>query len=305
MRRSTFLLLIAGLAITPVLDRGQAPDLPLALPLKAGSVRFAVIGDSGTGKIEQYQVGEQMARYHAIFPFDFVTMLGDNIYGSKTPADYKQKFEEPYKSLLDSGVKFYAALGNHDDPNSRFYKPFNMDGRRYYSFKKGNVTFFALDSNYMDPDQITWLAEQLSESDSAWKICYFHHPFYTHARFHGADVDLRAKLEPLFIKAGVNVVLTGHQHVYERIKPQKGIYYFVLGNAGELRYHDLQPSPDTIKGFDTDRDFMLMEIAGDDLYFQAISRTGETVDSGVLPRQAKPTSTSHNQSLEVRAYAAH
>jgi hypothetical protein len=305
MGRSTFLLLIAGLAVFPVMDQGQAPALQLTLPLKPGSVRFAVIGDSGTGKSEQYQVGEQMARYHATFPFDFVTMLGDNIYGSKTPADYKQKFEDPYKPLLDSGVKFYASLGNHDDPNARFYKPFNMDGRRYYSFKKGNVTFFALDSNYMDPDQITWLAEQLSESDSAWKICYFHHPFYTHARFHGADIDLRAKIEPLFIKAGVNVVLTGHQHVYERIKPQKGIYYFVLGNAGELRYHDLQPSPDTIKGFDTDRDFMLMEIAGDGLYFQTISRTGETVDSGVLPRQTKPASTSHNQSLEVQAYAAH
>jgi len=305
MRRSTFLLLIAGLAVFPVLDQGQAPALQLTLPLKPGSVRFAVIGDSGTGKSEQYQVGEQMARFHATFPFDFVTMLGDNIYGSKTPADYKQKFEDPYKPLLDSGVKFYASLGNHDDPNARFYKPFNMDGHRYYSFKKGNVTFLALDSNYMDPDQITWLAEQLSESDSAWKICYFHHPFYTHARFHGADIDLRAKIEPLFIRAGVNAVLTGHQHVYERIKPQKGIYYFVLGNAGELRYHDLQPSPDTIKGFDTDRDFMLMEIAGDDLYFQTISRTGETVDSGVLPRQTKPAGTSHNQSLEVLAYAAH
>jgi hypothetical protein len=304
MRRSTFLLLIAGLAITPVLDRGQAPAPQLTLPLKPGSVRFAIIGDSGTGESEQYQVGEQMARYHEIFPFDFVLMLGDNIYGSKTPADYKRKFEDPYKPLLDGGVKFYASLGNHDDPNSRFYKPFNMDGRRYYSFKKGNAEFFALDSNYMDPDQMTWLAEQLSESTSAWKICYFHHPFYTHARFHGADVDLRAKIEPLLIKAGVNLVLTGHQHVYERIKPQNGIYYFVLGNAGELRYHDLRPSPDTIKGFDTDRDFMLMEIAGDDLNFQTISRTGETVDAGVLPRQPKPASASHNQSVGVLAYSA-
>jgi hypothetical protein len=117
-------------------------------------------------------------------------------------------------------------------------------------------------------------------------------------------VDLRAKIEPLFVKAGVNVVLTGHQHVYERIKPQNGIYYFVLGNAGELRYHDLRPSPDTIKGFDTDRDFMLMEIAGDDLYFQTISRTGETVDTGELSRQPKPASGSDSETLKVLAYAA-
>jgi hypothetical protein len=304
MRRSTLQLMLAGLAATVVMVCGQAPALDLRLPLKPGSVRFAVIGDSGTGKSEQYEVGQEMAQYHAVFPFDFVTMLGDNIYGSKSAADFKRKFEDPYKSLLDNGVKFYASLGNHDDPNERFYKPFNMDGHRYYSFKKGNATFFALDSNYMDPDQITWLAEQLSESTSAWKICYFHHPFYTHARFHGADVDLRTKIEPLFIKAGVNVVLAGHQHVYERIKPQNGIYYLVLGNAGELRYHDLRPSPDTIKGFDTDRDFMLMEIAGDELYFQTISRTGETVDAGVLTKQTKPPSASNNQSPGLPAYAA-
>ncbi len=289
MRRFTFLLVLAGLAARVAIDGGQAPVLPLKLPLKPNSVRFAVIGDSGTGEKEQYQVGQQMANYHASFPFDFVLMLGDNIYGSQTPADYKRKFEDPYKPLLDAGVKFYAALGNHDDPNQRFYKPFNMGGRRYYNFKKGNAMFFALDSNYMDPPQLTWLTMQLSQSDSAWNICYFHHPLYTHAKFHGADVDLRTRIEPLFRQSGVNVVLAGHQHVYERIKPQYGIYYFVLGNAGELRFHDLQPSPDTIKGFDTDRTFMLVEIAGDEFNFQTISRTGETVDAGVLPRQPRPT----------------
>jgi hypothetical protein len=101
-------------------------------------------------------------------------------------------------------------------------------------------------------------------------------------------VDLRTRLEPLLIKAGVNVVLAGHQHVYERVKPQNGIYYFVLGNSGELRIHDLRPSPDTIKGFDTDRSFMLVEIAGNDFHFQTISRTGETVDAGILIKQPRP-----------------
>lgn len=288
MRRCTFLSILASLALT----LGQAPAPELKLPLASNSVRFAVIGDSGTGEKAQYEVGEQMARYHTSFPFDFVIMLGDNIYGSQTPADMKHKFEDPYKTLLDAGVKFYASLGNHDDPNQRFYKPFNMGGQRYYSFKKGNVNFLALDSNYMDPPQLDWITTQLSQSGSAWNICYFHHPLYTHAKFHGADVDLRTRIEPLFEKAGVNVVLAGHQHVYERIKPQKGIYYFVLGNAGELRFHDLRPSPDTIKGFDTDRSFMLVEIAGDTFNFQTISRTGETVDSGVLPKQPKPNQAS-------------
>ncbi len=64
-------------------------------------------------------------------------MLGDNMYGSESPADFVRKFERPYKPLLDAGIKFYAALGNHDEPSQRFYKPFNMDGKRFYTFKKG------------------------------------------------------------------------------------------------------------------------------------------------------------------------
>jgi len=255
------------------------------LPLKPNSIRFAVIGDMGTGGKEQYEVARQMELSREKAGFDFVTTLGDNIYGGESPAELKKKFEDPYKSLLDAGVKFYASLGNHDNPNQRYYKPFNMGEKRYYSFKRGNAEFFALDSNYMDPQQLDWLNKALHDSSAAWKICYFHHPLYSDARFHGPDTDLRARLEPIFQSSGVRVVLSGHEHVYERVKPHNGIYYFVLGNSGELRPHDLKSSGDTAKGFDTDRDFMLMEIAGDQLYFQTISRTGETVDSGVIDRQ--------------------
>ena len=122
------------------------------------------------------------------------------------------------------------------------------------------------------------------------KICFFHHPLYSHGKFHGSDVDVRASLEPLFVKYNVDVVLNGHEHVYERVKPQQGITYFVLGNSGELRPHNLVPSPDTAKGFDTDRSFGLVEIAGDDFNFQIVSRTGATVDSGVIHPRAKTTS---------------
>jgi hypothetical protein len=235
-------------------------------------------------------------------------MLGDNIYGGQGAEDFKSKFEVPYKPLLDAGVKFYAALGNHDDPNQRFYKPFNMGGKRYYNFKNGNAEFFALDSNYMDPEQLDWLTKQLRNSNATWKICYFHHPLYTNARFHGPDTDLRKRLEPIFQQSGVSVVYAGHQHVYERLKPRNGINYFVLGNSGELRFHDLRPSQDTAKGFDTDRSFGLVEIAGDQLYFQTISRTGETVDFGVIERtkamiSAATTSLTLHRSPHAMLYA--
>jgi hypothetical protein len=99
---------------------------------------------------------------------------------------------------------------------------------------------------------------------------------------HGSQTDLRAVLEPLFIKYGVSVVFSGHEHFYQRIKPQKGIHYFVSGAAGQLRSGDIRPSPMTAVGFDTDRSFMLVEVADKELSFQAISRTGRTVDQGVI-----------------------
>jgi Calcineurin-like phosphoesterase len=245
-------------------------------------IRFAVIGDNGTGGREQYEVADQMAKSRETFPFDFVLMLGDNLYGGNSPSDYRKKFERPYKPLLDAGVKFYASLGNHDNSNERFYKPFNMDGQRYYEFQKGNAAFFALDSNYMNPEQLAWLNDTLKMSDAAWKICYFHHPLYSDGKFHGPDLDLRARIEPLFIKYGVSVVLSGHEHLYEQIRPQHGIYYFIEGSSGQLRVHNLRPATETIKGFDTDRAFMLVEIDGNQFRFQTISRQGEVVDSGTL-----------------------
>jgi 3',5'-cyclic AMP phosphodiesterase CpdA len=272
MRRSVLFLLLTSLLF----------GADLTLPLKPKSVHFAVIGDSGTGDKAQYEVSRQMVKYREKFPFDIVLMLGDNIYGGESPGDFKAKFEDPYKPLLDAGVKFYASLGNHDNPNQRFYKPFNMGEKRYYNFKNGNVEFFALDSTYMDPQQLDWLQGKLKDSNSAWKICYFHHPLYSDGKYHGPDMDLRARLEPIFQKAGVKIVLSGHEHVYERLKPQNGITYFVLGNSGQLRPHNLKPSASTAKGFDTDQSFMLVEVAGDEFYFQAISRRGETVDSGVI-----------------------
>ncbi len=260
-----------------------------ALPLKPQSVRFGVIGDNGTGDKPQYEIAQQMEKFRGKVGFDFVLMLGDNIYGSASSGAMKRKFEDPYKPLLDAGVKFYASLGNHDNPNERFYKPFNMNEKRYYSFKKGNAEFFALDSTYMDPRQMDWLTSALRNSSAAWKICYFHHPLYSDGKFHGADTDLRARIEPVFKANGVRLVLSGHDHLYERIKPHDGIYYFVLGSAGQLRAHGLKHSADTEKGFDTDRTFMMMEISGDELYFQTVARTGETIDSGVIERQDKDT----------------
>jgi hypothetical protein len=164
-----------------------------------------------------------------------------------------------------------------------------MNGQKYYTYKKGNVRFFALDSNYMNPQQLAWLEKELQGSGSDWKICFFHHTLYSSGRFHGSANELRLLLEPLFVKYGVQVVFAGHEHVYERVKPQKGIYYFTEGASGSLRKGNLKKTDLTAVGYDQDCTFMLVEIAGDELYFQTITRTGATVDSGVIRRVAKIT----------------
>ena len=265
-------------------------NLPVKLPLQEKSTRFAVIGDSGTGDQKQYDIAKEMQAYRQVVGFDFVIMLGDNIYGGHAPRDFAQKFEIPYKPLLDAGVKFYASLGNHDDPNvERLYKPFNMNGERYYTFKKGDVSFFALDSNYMDLKQLAWLSPALETAPTRWKICFFHHPLYNDGKSHGPDLDLRTQLVPIFKRDGVNVVFSGHEHAYERIKPEDGVYYFVLGSSGKLVRNDFHSRNLMETSFDRDQTFMLVEISGNKLYYQTISRTGETVDSGdiTLPQPAK------------------
>jgi Calcineurin-like phosphoesterase len=267
------------------------------LPKKDGSVRFAVIGDTGTASTAQFDVGKQMKAFHDKFPFEFVIMVGDNLYGgSSNPDAFRSRFEAPYAALLAAKVKFYAALGNHDNPTQVNYKDWNMDGRRYYTFRVGGgllggvgVRFFVLDSNYVDKPQLDWLEAELKKSKSEWKIAFFHHPLYSSGKKHGSSTDLRASLEPLFVDNGVNVVFAGHDHFYERIKPQKGIYHFVVGAGGSLRVGDIKKNTGlTEAGFDTDYSFLLAEIAGMELFFQAISRTGQTVDAGVITHPPFP-----------------
>jgi hypothetical protein len=262
----------------------------VALPSAANSVKFGVIGDSGSGDPEQFDVANQMARFRAKFPFDHVIMLGDNIYGGQGAQDLVKKFSQPYKALLDAGVTFHASLGNHDDPVNRRYPLWNMGGQPYYSFAVQNVRFFSLDSNQVDQKELAWLDTALKNAQEDWKICYFHHPLYSDGRTHGSSVDVRVVFEPRFVANGVNVVFAGHDHIYERITPQKGIYYFVEGASGQLRKGDARPSAMNAKAFDQDMTFMLVEIDGNRLSFQTVSRTGATIDSGTIQRQARPVS---------------
>jgi hypothetical protein len=290
MRNRSSAVFLSGLVVvllTSAFSQQQPAPQVTALPNKAGSFKFAVLGDFGTGGREQFELARQMATVHGRFKYELVVLVGDNIYGSERPQDFKRKFEDPYKPLLDAGVKFYATLGNHDAREQRYYKLFNMDGKLYYTFSpKPNVRFFMLESTYPVPEQIAWVEKELQASGSDWKIPVFHHPLYSSGERHGSDATLRGVLEPLFEKYNVSVVMTGHDHFYERVKPQKGIIYFVVGSGGKLRAGNIDRSSGlTAGGFDTDLAFLAAEIDGDEMYFNAISRQGAIVDSGVFTRR--------------------
>jgi predicted MPP superfamily phosphohydrolase len=267
----------------------QSPaEAPVALPNKKGSLKFTVLGDFGTGGRGEYELAARMAQFREGFLFDTVVLVGDNLYGSERPQDFKMKFEIPYKPVLDAGVTFYGALGNHDAREQRYYKLFNMNGKLYYSFKAPNqkVRFFMLDSTYPVPEQIDWLEKELKSSNDDWKIAVFHHPLYSSSGRHGSDLKLREVLEPLFIRYNVSVCLSGHDHVYERIKPQHGIVHFVTGSGGQLAVGDLDKrSALTAKGFDTGNVFMAVEIVDDTMYFNAIVSDGRVIDSGIVERR--------------------
>jgi 3',5'-cyclic AMP phosphodiesterase CpdA len=276
-------VLLALVVITTASLHLVAQTAPV--PQQPSSLKFAVLGDMGTGEPAQYEVGRRLWAARPTFPYDMVLLLGDNLYGRQEPRDFVLKFERPYEPLIAAGVRFYAALGNHDKPSNVSYPPFNMAGERYYTFARDDVRFLVLDTNLLDPKQLAWAEATLSAARESWRIAVFHHPIYSDGGRHGSNIELRVALEPLLVRHNVSVAFSGHEHIYERIKPQKGITYFVAGSSGQLRKGDLNPSELMAKGFDQDQAFMLVEIAGSQLSFQTISRTGEIVDAGAVPRR--------------------
>ena len=274
------------------IDVSTVPRDAVTLPNQDGSIKFAVIGDSGRGWPPQHEIAAQMVAYRQRIDYKFVLMAGDNIYeGPATPEDYRVKFEEPYKLLLDAGVRFYAVLGNHDDPQQIHYPPFHMDGHRYYTFVPPvdlparldtRVRFFALDSTNLDGEQMLWFEHEVAESRAAWKIALLHYPLYTSGRYALQSRATRFTLESSFVNGGIDVVFSGHEHLYNRSELQKGILYFVSGAAGSLRQGDGGRTSAIARSYADDFHFMLVEIADEAFHFQAINRKGETIDAGSL-----------------------
>ena len=264
------------------------PSSIFCSPVK-DSLRFAVIGDFGTGDRDEVAIAKLMFAAHQRTPYDFIIAAGDNIYPNGSGRYIAKNFEQPFADLIADRVKFHAVLGNHDVEAGRQdqvrYPLFNMGGENYYKFERGGglIEFFMLDSTDCGSTQMTWLENSLQASKAIWKIAVFHHPIYSSGKKHGSATGLRKQLEPIFIRYGVNVALSGHDHFYERTRPQHGIQYFVSGGGGKIRHGDVdQESSIRQASFDQDHHFMQIEVAEKEVTFQAISQAGEVVDSGSI-----------------------
>ena len=263
----------------------------LVMPEIPRSLRFAVLGDTGTGGPDQRKMAETLWSYYSQGNrFKFILLLGDNLYaGLELASDYRRQFLDPYKAFLDARVEFRAALGNHDLAGQVDFPPFNMKGKPYYSFHEQYTTFVALNSNDpADPAQREWLDKQFS-GDKDWRICFFHHPLFSSGTHALESKEMRGWLEEDLVRNQVNVVFSGHEHFYERIKPQHGVQYFVNGSAAKIRLGDLHPQEFTEFGYDKENVGMLVEIAGDSLFYQALGVSGRTIDCGVIYRTRDAT----------------
>ncbi|HEY9230693.1 MAG TPA: metallophosphoesterase [Blastocatellia bacterium] len=265
------------------------PSSLFASAAARSKTRFVVMGDFGTGGSDELAIARKMAELHQQSPLDFVLSAGDNIYPNGAGHLFARNFEQPFADLLRQEVKFYTVLGNHDVEAGRrdqmHYPLFNMDGANYYMMGRGNglVDFFMLDSTDFDNQQTNWLENQLAQSKALWKVAVFHHPIFSSGKKHGSDARLRQRIEPLLKKHSVQVVFSGHDHVYERVKPQDGIQYFVSGGAGKVRRGDIRAdSAISAASYDDDNHFMLIELDEKEIAFKAISKDGAVVDNGVI-----------------------
>ena len=249
-------------------------------------LRFVAIADTGSGDRNQYAVAEAMERYRQKHPYSLVILAGDNIYDHGEIEKIAAVFEKPYQTLLKAGVKFRAALGNHDirtdngDPQVK-YPGFNMK-QRYYTFQEQEVQFFVLDTNgNADWDaQLAWLEQELSRSKATWKVVSGHHPIYSSGHYN-TNPEFVKIFTPLFKKYQVQLYINGHEHHYERTRSIDGTTYLITGIGGAY----LRPvgrSPWTV--FSSSRyGFTAIEVYQDRMQVTAIGTNNQVFDQGSIP----------------------
>lgn len=275
---------------------GTPPDVvlePEAWTTTGDAVTFAVLGDNGTGGRNQMDVASQMARTYQAAPFGLVLLAGDISYYGSIDDRWDEVFVEPYRPMIDAGVQWELAIGNHEISEKksdyvveeiqaqlrRFGKP-----GTYYSVVHGPVEVFVIDTilpldvGIEGPEELAWLEAALAASTARWKVALMHHPAYSSGK-HGSRLEVREALQPLFAEHGVDIAFSGHDHHYERTFPQDGVTWIVSG-AGAKRTR--VGRSDFTAHAESTLQFMLVKVAGDRMEVQSITTDGTVIDQVVL-----------------------
>lgn len=271
-----------------------------------GTVRVLAFGDSGFGSEPQLR----LARLMEVREWDLAVHMGDIAYDHGSATEFTRRHFAVYRRLL-ARIALFPTPGNHDlrtdegrHYDEAFYWPAPVPGARYYTFRWGDVRFVALDTGSETADvrglregrgrQYEWLVATLAEawrdSTVAWTVVFGHHPVYSHAvglSGHGPDRDLQRALAPLFDAYGVDLVLAGHDHHYERSRPTRagrpvpggcGPVYLVTGGGGASRLaRDVAPSALTAR-ISREHHFVALSITPRAIAGVAIGTDGSRLD---------------------------
>jgi 3',5'-cyclic AMP phosphodiesterase CpdA len=247
----------------------------------APAQRFAAAGDVGTGDEVERRTADTMDYVEGGVEYDALLLLGDNVYPNGDPAGVSRTVFEPFDAVLDGGTELVAVLGNHDvrdDHGDRQAAALGMPAR-WYSERIGDVLVIALDSTQPDdPEQLAWLQATLQQEQAPWTIALLHHPPYS-GGYHGSDLTAREQFAPLFVRYGVDLVLSGHDHDYQRSVPIDGVTYVVTGAAAALRPTDRADF--TAAAWSTNS-FVDLAVYADHLDLRAVDQAGRIFDQATL-----------------------
>lgn len=260
-----------------------AAALTFATPAGADTGVLA-IGDFGVGGDTELRMGTALKRFAANRPTEALVTLGDNDY-TRSPWSFHRNWRASFGWAARRGLLVAGTLGNHDyETRSGRYEFDELDmPRRYYGRRVGNITLFLLDSNRITAAQTAWLRRRLQRSTARWKVVLFHHPPFT-CGGHSGDEEIAARWVPLFRRYGVDLVLSGHDHNYQRFAPRSGVTYVVHGGGGAGLY-SLRPCPSSyptrVVGLEI-HGWLYLRATEDSLRVRAIGPAGRSRDSVVL-----------------------
>jgi hypothetical protein len=194
------------------------------------------LGDFGVGGTTEREMGAAMKTFESNHPAQLLVTLGDNDY-TESPRAFHRNWTAGFGWLGGAGLGVAGTLGNHDirvNDGRYEYDELNMP-RAHYRRTVGNVELFILNSNRVNSIQTTWLKKVLPASTAVFQVVVFHHPAWTCGEYR-SNAATRRTWVPLFEQHGVDLVLNGHDHNYQRFARRHGVRYVVHGGGGAHLY---------------------------------------------------------------------